>query len=102
MVDAMDLLKAEAPKTSEALMKLLEMASREGGLDEKTKQLVILGMAVATRNEYSAVRHAARAKKAGAKRSDLIAVMLTGISVVGLSSVLPMFVQVLKSYDKSQ
>jgi len=102
MSDPSSVLRAEAPKTVEAFELLMKAAGEEGGLDEKTKQLMILGIAISHRNEYAAARHAAKAKKEGASRKEVLGALLVNISVSGLASTLPCLIPVLKAYDEAQ
>jgi alkylhydroperoxidase/carboxymuconolactone decarboxylase family protein YurZ len=76
--------QADYPEVWDAFSQLGEACHEKGGpLDEKTRRLVKLGLAVALRHEgavHSAVR---QALQSGVKREELLHVAILGVTTIG-------------------
>ena len=65
-------LRGEIPDTLQAFSALGKAACAEGALDKKTKELIAIGIAIATRCDGCIGFHAKAAIKAGATREEIL------------------------------
>ena len=75
--------RAEFPVIGGAYDELAGLAAKAGPIDEKTAQLVKLGMAIAACLEGAVHSHARRALEAGATREEIRHVGLLALTTVG-------------------
>ena len=73
-------LAEDHPKISRA-MAALGAASAAEALDEKTRELISLAVAVTTHCDFCIAAHVARAVKAGATESEVAGALATAISM---------------------
>ncbi len=73
----------EFPQISRAYDEVSRLTGEAGPLDEKTVQLVKLGMAIASSQEGAVHSHARRAVETGATRKELRQVGLAALTTVG-------------------
>ena len=64
--------RKEAPEVMKAFGELARAATSAGALDEKTKELIAIGISVAIRCDGCIGAHVAAALKAGATKQELI------------------------------
>ena len=96
-----ELWAQEAPETQKAFFGLSQALMGAGGLDEKTWQLIYIGIQ-STRNEVDSVAgHAAFAKKAGATREEVRDAVLISLMVSGIGGINACLARALESYDNA-
>lgn len=65
-------LGEEIPDVTRALTELHDQVTREGALDAKTKELILVAISVAIRCEYCLWNHVPMAAKLGASRREIL------------------------------
>lgn len=96
--DMYDVLKDEAPQVSRAFIDLIQAAFYNCSLDEKTRQLVFIGIR-ASHGDFKAVAaHVPAAKKAGATRDEVRDAVLMSIFMYG-STGISCLVPALEAYE---
>ena len=73
----------EFPEVWEHYTRLGESAANAGPLDEKTRELVKLGMAAATKSMSAVQSHTHRALETGASADEIQHAILLGITTIG-------------------
>ena len=73
----------EYPKINEAYSAFAKACHEQGPLDEKTRRLVKLGIAVGHGSEGAVKSHARRAKQMGASQEEIQHAVLLGMTTVG-------------------
>lgn len=81
-------LKKSHPKVFRAYEKLGETAAESGPLDLKTRELIKLGMAAATRAESAVKSHVHRALDAGATLDEVNHALLVGVTTIGFPAMM--------------
>jgi alkylhydroperoxidase/carboxymuconolactone decarboxylase family protein YurZ len=95
----MVLLQEEAPKAAQAFYALLESVYSGSGLDEKTGQLIYIGIR-ASQGDHSAVTaHVPMAKKAGVTRQELKETIVLTLGICGVTGVVHCLAPALDAYD---
>ena len=91
----------EAPQHAQAWMNCVQGLAAASALDEKTKELAYLAILAVLRLESGIPFHVQVAKKAGAKRDEIISAILLGLTPAGhsVTQVLP---TALAAYDEQQ
>jgi AhpD family alkylhydroperoxidase len=74
---------AQYPDVWNAYDALGKASAQAGPLDEKTRHLVKLGIAIASERQGAVHSHARRALKAGASREELMHVGILAITTIG-------------------
>lgn len=92
----------EAPEIQKAYAVFIQSLIADEGLDNKTKQLIYLGMKMITDDERAVKMHVPMAKNAGATREEVKTTVLLGLSVIGMKAVSKYLPLVLESYDKTK
>ena len=99
LVGAMRPLRQGAPETMAAFSGLAKAALEPGALDTKTKELIALGIAVATRCDGCIAFHAQAAVKQGATREEVMETM--GMAVyMGAGPSVMYAAQALEAFDQ--
>lgn len=75
-------------KVWRAYERLGATAAEVGPLDMKTRELIKLGMAAATRSESAVQSHTHRALEAGAKPSEVEHALLLGVTTLGFPAMM--------------
>lgn len=75
--------RKEFPELAEAYDALGQAAHGHGPLDQKTRQLVKLGLSVGARAEGAVRSHAKRAVEAGASREEILHVAALAVTSIG-------------------
>lgn len=89
----------EAPEVQEAYAGFIKSLIALDGLDNKTKQLIYIGMKMIADDERAVEMHVPMAKKAGASREEVKATVLLGLSVIGMKAASKFLPLVLAVYD---
>jgi alkylhydroperoxidase/carboxymuconolactone decarboxylase family protein YurZ len=99
--DPFALLAREAPQTSQAFNGLIAAVCAEGGLDDKTRQLIYIGVKASQGDEGAVAAHVLMAKQAGATREEQLGALLMTLTVSGVTGVTHCLVPALEVYDKT-
>lgn len=98
----LSVFRDEAPEVAAAFNGLVEVLKVSNGLDEKTKNLVYIGIK-ATLGDTTAVHyHVQMAKKLGATRDEVKDTILITLTVCGLKGVVTCLPAALRAYDKCE
>lgn len=90
----------EAPETMQAFMDFAGKIKTQGGLEEKTFQLIYIALQAQNGNVGSVAGHTAFAKKAGATREEVRGAVLTTL-MLGINGVADCLVAALEAYDNT-
>jgi len=99
--DFIQLFAEETPTVSKAFFGFADDLRDNGGLDEKTFQLIYLGIKAAGGETGSVVAHAAYAKKAGATRNEVRGAVMVSLMTNGVTGIASCLGPALESYDKA-
>ncbi len=91
----------ESPEVQKAYAGLIQSLIDMEGLDNKTKQLIYIGMKMVSDDERAIKMHVPMAKNAGATREEIKSTVLLGLSVIGLKAASKYLPIVLDSFDNS-
>ncbi len=80
--------KQDHPNVWRAYEELGAAAAGEGPLDLKTRELIKLGMAAATRSESAVQSHTHRALEAGATTAEVEHAILLGVTTLGFPTMM--------------
>ena len=97
--NTLQLFVEEAPEIQKAYNDFIQSLIADKGLDNKTKQLIYIGMKMISDDERAIKMHVAFAKNAGATRDEVKSTVLLGLSVIGLKAVSKYLPIVLENYD---
>lgn len=92
----------EAPEQAAAFNGLIQSLAAQGGLDQKTMQLIYIGIKASQENVSAVTAHVPMAKAAGATREEIKNTILLTLTVCGVSGVLSCLEPALAAYDKEQ
>jgi AhpD family alkylhydroperoxidase len=90
----------QIPEVMNALMGLHSEVVKDGALSARTKELMMVGIAVALRCEYCLWKHVPEAVKLGATREEILEAVSTAIVMAGGPAVAYGSVVVLKILDE--
>ena len=97
--NTLQLFVEEAPEIQKAYNEFIQSLIADKGLDNKTKQLIYIGMKIISDDERAVKMHVALAKNAGATRDEVKSTVLLGLSVIGMKAVSKYLPIVLENYD---
>ena len=97
--NTMELFKKEAPEVAEAFNNLIQKLMQTDGLDQKTKQLIYIGIKASLGDAESIRWHAPMAKKAGATREEVRDAVLISLTVSGIKGVSSCLAVALETFD---
>jgi len=100
MNERMEAMAGEIPGVMKALMGLHSEVVKDGALSAKTKEIMMVGIAVALRCEYCLWKHVPEAVKMGATREEILEAVSTAILMAGGPAVAYGSVVVLKILDE--
>lgn len=80
--------KKSHPRVWRAYDRLGAAAAAGGPLDEKTRELIKLGMAAALRAESAVKSHTHRAQAAGASSDEITHAILLGVTTIGFPAMM--------------
>lgn len=92
---------SEAPAVAGAFNTLVQALEDTSGLDDKTKQLVYIGIKAALGDVTAVYYHVPFAKKAGASREEVKDSILITLTVCGLKGVALCLPTALEVYDNA-
>jgi alkylhydroperoxidase/carboxymuconolactone decarboxylase family protein YurZ len=92
----------EAPEVSKAFDGLIEALKNTRGLDQKTKQLIYIGIKAALGDSSAVYYHVPMAKKAGATREEVKDTVLITLAVCGLQGVVSCLQSALQTFDEQK
>jgi len=102
MENPLSVFKQESPDVQKAYAGLIQTLIDMEGLDDKTKQLIYIGMKMVSDDERAVRMHVPMAQKAGATRDEIKGTILLGLSVIGLKAVSKFLPLVLESFDDGE
>ncbi len=91
----------ESPETLKAFIGMADTIRDHGGLDEKTFQLVYIGIQAGRSAVGSVAAHAAFAKKAGATREEVRGAVLVSLMTAGVNGVADCLIAAMESYNNA-
>jgi alkylhydroperoxidase/carboxymuconolactone decarboxylase family protein YurZ len=91
----------EAPEAAAAFNGLISAMALPNGLDQKTMQLIYIGIKASQENSSAVAAHVPMAKAAGASREEIKNTILLTLTVCGVSGVLSCLEPALAAYDNS-
>jgi len=94
------IFKKEAPEAFAAFFKLSDALNASKGIDNKTRQLLTVGIKAVQGDTIGAVIHTGMAKQAGATREEVKDVILNSLTVSGINGVIACLGPALEAYDK--
>jgi alkylhydroperoxidase/carboxymuconolactone decarboxylase family protein YurZ len=89
----------EAPEAAAAFNGLIQSLTTPGGLDQKTMQLIYIGIKASQGNAEAICAHVPMAKQAGATREEIKNTILLTLTVSGVSGVLSCLGPALSVYE---
>jgi len=95
------ILAEETPGINKAFFDMVEAIGKDSGLDEKTFQLVYIGISAHKGMVGSVAAHAGYAKKAGATRDEVRGAVLVSLMTTGLKGVSSCLAAALDAYDNA-
>ena len=96
-----ELFAEETPELHKAFFGLADGLKNNGGLDEKTFQLVYIGIKAAAGQTGSVGAHAGYAKKAGATRDEVRGAVLISLMTNGIDGIASCLAAALNGYDNA-
>ena len=96
-----DVWGKESPDTMKAFMDFAGQIQNKCGLDEKTFQLVYMGIQASRGGVGSVAAHAGFAKKAGATREEVIGTVLVSLMTSGINGVSDCLAAARDGYDNA-
>jgi alkylhydroperoxidase/carboxymuconolactone decarboxylase family protein YurZ len=96
-----DIFRHEAPEVQEAYAQVVNTLAALKSLNNKTKQLIYIGMKVVTDDKNAVFYHIPMAKAAGASRDEIKETIVLSLTVTGLKSISTFLSEALKIYDKA-
>jgi len=91
----------EAPEIQKAYAGFIQSLIADKGLDNKTKQLIYIGMKMIADDERAVKMHVPMAKNVGATREEVKTTVLLGLSVIGMKAASKYLPLVLESFDEN-
>ena len=91
----------EAPEIQKAYAGFIQSLIADKSLDNKTKQLIYIGMKMIADDERAVIMHVPMAKNMGATRDEVKMTVLLGLSVIGMKAASKYLPLVLSSYDEN-
>lgn len=101
MMNPLDVFKEEAPEVQKAYAGVINSLIALKALDNKTKQLVYIGMKIATDDINAVKYHVPMAKIAGASRDEVKEVILLSLTVNGLKGISKFLPEALEIFDNN-
>jgi len=96
-----EILTEEVPGVNKAFFDLVGALQKEGGLDEKTFQLIYIAIKATVAEQGAVAAHAGMAKKAGATREEVRGAVLITMMTNGVHGIGSCLAAALDAYDKA-
>src|SRR5262245_28507898 len=90
----------ERPQIIGKFRELVAAQNSTGGLDPKTRELVIIGIMTAHRNTRAVKAHVITARNKGATRDEVIGAVMMNLHLSGLSTITECLPVALEALDK--
>lgn len=100
-INPLEVFEKEAPEVQRAYANFVNTIVAMESLDQKTKQLVYIGMKVVTDDKNAVFYHVPMAKAAGATRDEIKETIVLSLTVTGLKSISTFLSQALEIYDNA-
>jgi len=97
-----EVFKKEAPEIFAGFNGLIKSLIESKGLDQKTKQLIYIGMKACQGDETAIYFHVPMAKQAGASRDEIKETILLTLTICGLKGINTCLVKALEIYDNTK
>lgn len=97
-----EVFQNEAPEVFAGFNSLIKSLVATKGLDQKTKQLIYIGMKACQGDDTAVYFHVPMAKQAGASREEVKDTILLTLTVCGLKGINSCLVKALEVYDNSK
>lgn len=97
----LELFKQETPEVQKAYAEVINALLALKSLNNKTKQLIYIGMKVVTDDKNAVYYHIPMAKAAGASRDEIKETIILSLTVTGLKSISSFLSQALEIYDNA-
>jgi alkylhydroperoxidase/carboxymuconolactone decarboxylase family protein YurZ len=97
----LEIFQTEAPEVQKAYEGVIYSLIALKSLDQKTKQLIYIGMKVVTDDKNAVFHHVPMAKAAGATRDEIKETIILSLTVTGLKSISKFLSQALDIYDNA-
>ncbi len=101
MKTTLDTFQQEAPEVAKAFDGLIDALKATTGLDDKTKQLVYLGIKSSMGDSTAVFFHVKMAKQLGATRDEIKDTILITLTVCGLKGVSTCLQTALEAFDNN-
>ena len=96
-----EILTEEVPSLNKAFFEFAGTIQKDGGLDEKTFQLVYIAIKASVAEVGAVAAHAGMAKKAGASREEVRGAVLVTMMTHGVTGISSCLGAALEAYDKA-
>jgi len=98
-INSYAMFRQEAPQAAAAFDGLISAVCALGGLDDKTRQLIYIGIKASQGDEAAVTAHVPMAKQAGATREEVRDAIMLTLTASGISGVLKCLPPALGAYD---
>ncbi len=99
MRNAFMAFREEAPQCAQAFDALIGAVCAESALDDRTRQLVYIGIKAALGDAGAVAAHAPMARQAGATREEVRGAVLMTLTTSGVAGVMHCLLPALEAYD---
>lgn len=99
-VNPLSIFQEEAPEIAAAFNGLVEVLKTSNGLDEKTKNLIYIGIKATLGDTTAVYFHVQMAKKLGATRDEIKDTILITLTVCGLKGGVTCLPAAMQAYDE--
>ena len=96
-----ELLAEETPGLQKVFLDLISTIKSDAGLDEKTFQLVYIGISAHRGETGSVIAHVGPAKRAGATRDEVRGAVLVSLMTCGVAGIRDCLQAALDTYDNA-
>uniref|UniRef100_UPI00321801B7 carboxymuconolactone decarboxylase family protein n=1 Tax=uncultured Draconibacterium sp. TaxID=1573823 RepID=UPI00321801B7 len=97
----LEVFEKEVPEVQKAYANFISTIVAMESLDQKTKQLIYIGMKVVTDDKNAVFYHVPMAKTLGATRNEIKETIVLSLTVTGLKSISSFLSQALEIYDNA-
>ena len=97
----LEVFEKEAPEVQRTYANFINTIVAMEALDQKTKQLIYIGMKVVTDDKNAVFYHVPMAKAAGATRDEIKETIVLSLTVTGLKSIGTFLSQALEIFDNA-
>ena len=98
-INPLETFQKEAPDIQRAYAEVIDSIIALKSLDQKTKQLIYIGMKIVTDDKHAVYYHVPIAKEAGATRDEIKETIILSLTVTGLKNIGNFLAHALEIYD---